>query len=39
MAEVKLPGPVSPQVDPSRCYLFAADGKALAPLGKAAWQR
>lgn len=29
MAELKLRGPVSRQADPSRCDLFAADGKAL----------
>ncbi|UCI32386.1 TOBE domain-containing protein [Mesorhizobium sp. B4-1-4] len=30
-----LHSPIAMQVDPSHCHLFAADGKALAPLGKA----
>lgn len=36
MAELELRGPIALQVDPTRCHLFAADGKALSPLGKAA---
>jgi multiple sugar transport system ATP-binding protein len=30
-----LHSPIALQADPSRCHLFAADGKALAPLAKA----
>jgi ABC-type Fe3+/spermidine/putrescine transport system ATPase subunit len=31
-----LHSPIAMQVDPVHCHLFAADGRAMAPLGKTA---